>query len=490
MSYGTILSRLLGIGVALALASAAPCLGQTQARASGPEFRIGNNVFVVPDKNARSITGWLIVLAGCADEADGKCVGIAHYLEHLLFINRDSDNRSKVAMFADGSGNGWTTHRTTAYFQRFPARPATNAENLEKLMSHFAGLLSDVRVEGAQADRERNVVLQEYQQNTGRNPFARFAVGLNLAMMPDEPLGQRVIGSPETISAFTTDAARAFHARWYARTNAAIVLHGPIGREDVAALVARHIAPLPAKPVPPNAWKTKRAYEPGQQLIRATEKDARQIGVYFDKLVTFEETAVARGINDAANGVLGSFLSSRLAESPVENMMERDGLVSEARLGVARVRDGTMRISFSGVPAAGVAPEKVLDAARVYIANLARTGLTQETVDRLKQRITNERALLAEQPGLYAQALMNWLSSHGTYERWNTRQARHAAITAADVNRLLALVAGPGREVAGVMLPGAPSAAGVASTRDAMPLPVPSTVETPPQQAHQPASQP
>jgi zinc protease len=441
-----------------------------------PEIRIGDNVVLVPDRTARSITGWLIVLAGCADEADGQCVGIAHYLEHLLFINRDSENRSKVAMFADGSGNGWTTHRATAYFQRFPSRPATNAQSLDRLMAYFAGLLSEVRVTPEQAARERNVVLQEYHQNTGRNPFARFNVRINLALMPGEPLGQRAIGSPETINAFTTEAALAFHARWYARNNAYIVLHGPLDRDAVAPLVERHIAPLPAREIPPHAWKKPRAYETTRQELRAVEADARQAGAYLERIVSFEESAELRPRIQAAGEVLSSFLASRLPGSPLDVLMEREELVTGARLTVSRVRDGTLRLSFWGTPANGVAPERIIAAAGTYLADLARAGLPAETVERLKLRIRNERALLAEQPALYAQALTNWLSGHGTWEEWTARQSHAEAVTADHVAQLLAILAGPAREVAGVLLPGggAVTSGVIRGGPDSAPPPLPS----------------
>lgn len=459
---------------------AAPAAGQTGAKSQGPEIRVADNVFLVPDKNARSITGWLIVLAGCADEADGQCTGIAHYLEHLLFINRDNDHRSKVALFADGTGNGWTTHRATAYFQRFPSRPDTNAENLDKLIGYFAGLLTDVRVEPAQAARERNVVLQEYQQNTGRNPFARFSISLNLALMPNEPLGQRVIGSPETIKGFSPEAARAFHARWYSRNNARIVLHGPIEREAVVGPIARHLAGLPDKPTPERVWQKPRHYAAGRQDLRRTEKDARQTAVSLDRIVSFEETASDRLQNDASAGVLGAFLASRLAGSPLDVLVERHGLATDARLSISRLRQGTVRISFSAAPAAGVEPDRLIDAASTYIANLARTGLPNEIVDRLKMRVRNERALLAEQPALYAQALTNWLSALQSYEDWLERSARHEAVTAESVNRFVSMIAGPGREVAGVMLPGAPPSPGPAAANSGTIPPLPENL---PQQA-------
>ena len=126
--------------------------------------------------------------------------------------------------------------------------------------------------------------------------------------MPNEPLGQRVIGSPDLIKAFTPEAAQAFHARWYTRDNSVIVLHGPIDKDAVAPLVARHIAPLPVKTVPPHEWKARRSYEPGQQVMRATEKDARQVGIYLEKIVTFDEPEAMRAEIDATNVVLAGYL--------------------------------------------------------------------------------------------------------------------------------------------------------------------------------------
>lgn len=462
------------VWIAASLAAVTAVSAQVQAPPAapqrGPEVMVAENVIIIPDANARSITGWLIVKAGCADEAGGNCLGIAHYLEHLLFINRDSENRSKVAFFPDGSGNGWTSHRATTYFQRFPASPETNAERIDKLMAYFAGLLAGVNVTPEQAERERNVVLQEYQQNTGRNPYARFAVRLNLALMPNEGLGQRVIGSPETIARFTPETAREFHRRWYSRDNAIIVLHGPLDPTVVKAAAGKHLAALPARKVSQNQWKAPRAYKTERVVIREKDKDAKQIGVSIDKIVTYEPRRFPPSEMRAALGVLSAFLSSRLRESPLENLMERDGLVTQARLSVSQVREGALRVSFSGVPADGVPPDKVIEAARAYIAALARNGLDKATVDRLKLRSANDRNLMAQQPGLYAQALVGWLSAHYSLQSWRQRGREHALVSVGSVNRLIRIAAQPGRTVVGVLEPEGGRPIDTTARRDGPPL--------------------
>ena len=269
--------------------------------AAGPEVRLADNVFVVPDKTAKSVTGWLIVKAGCADEAPDRisgdpakgadCRGIAHYLEHLLFINRDADHKSKVSAFVGGSGNGATNMKSTWYTQRFPSNPATDLEQTEKLIAYLSGQLVDVKSDPDQAGRERNIVMQEYLQNWARNPATRFRSKLNAALMPDEPLGQRIGGTPETIKAFTAEAAVNFHKQWYARNNAILVLAGPLDPEAVKPLVAKHFLALPERPVGQHAWANPKVYEPSSQLLKETDAEARQTGVYVTRLVSYDEPA-------------------------------------------------------------------------------------------------------------------------------------------------------------------------------------------------------
>ena len=428
------------------------------AAAPEPEIRVADNVYVVPDTAARSITGWLIVKAGCADEAGGDCRGIAHYLEHLLFINRDAEHSTKFSIFAGGSANGWTNHRSTTYFQRFPSNPATDGANVDKLLGYLMGLLADVKADPAQADRERNVVLQEYNLRTGRNAYARFLITLNRALMPDEPLGQRGIGSPETIATFSLDAARAFHKTWYARSNAVLVLHGPVEPETVRQLAAKYYDTLPAKPVPGHLWTRPHAYPAASQTITHSDKEARQVGVYLEKLITYDEPAAAadRMALDGARRIVRAWLASLLDRSPLDVLMEQGDFIVQGGLSLNKIRSGTLRLSFWGVPANGMTPEQVVEAVRGYIGAMDKVAFSDELVTRLRMRLHNEHALLARQPDRYADALVSWLGGHGSHAAWRESEAANAQATAAHVHQTLALLTRPGREVVGILRPAEP----------------------------------
>jgi zinc protease len=441
--------------VVLALVGAALVATPLTAAAAGPEVRVSDTVFVVPDKNAKAITGWLTIRAGCADEAYSDCRGLAHYVEHLLFINRDSENRSKVSMFPGGNGNGWTNLKSTTYFQRFPADPVVDEANLDKLIGYFAGLLTDIKADVAQADRERNVVLQEYQANTGRNAYARFAIKLNAKLLPDEALGQRTIGSPETIAEFTLAAARDFHRHWYAKNNSVLILHGPIDPDLVARLTAKHFNPLPVKALPPHTYTTARRYEPKLETLDATDKDAKRTRVYVDKIVTFEEpqSVDERRVLTSARSIISQFLSSRLENSPYDQFIEKKGLLLEGGISLSLVRRGALRVSFWGDPAPGIAVETVVDAAKTYITALETLEFNGVLIERLKSRIANSFDLMRQQPEQYANSLMRSFEAHNSYDTWLAAEQNYAAVSTDQVRQMLKVLSRPGRQLVSTIRP-------------------------------------
>ena len=105
---------------------------------AGPEVKIADRVYLVPDTKAKVLTFWMIVNAGCRDEEGGDCRGIAHYLEHLVFLGRGRrhDEEGNLA-FAAGQTNAFTNMTTTAYYQTTPAREGKIEEDLDRLFSLF-----------------------------------------------------------------------------------------------------------------------------------------------------------------------------------------------------------------------------------------------------------------------------------------------------------------------------------------------------------------
>jgi predicted Zn-dependent peptidase len=178
-------------------------------------------------------------------------------------------------------------------------------------------------------------------------------------------------------------------------------------------------------------------------------------GIYIDKIVHYDEPVLPadRRIFNAARNIAGAYLASRLAGSPLDVLLEQEGLIVQGAMSIAKVRTGTMRVSFWAEPAAGVAPHKVVDAAQAYLRQLPTAAQSPEILDRLKLRLANGRELLRQQPDKTAEALVAWFSGHETYAYWKVRNAAYSLVTPEHVKAVLDIMAKPGREVVGILQP-------------------------------------
>jgi zinc protease len=415
----------------------------------GPEVRVSDNVFVIPDPKATDVTGWMIVAAGCADEDGGQCRGIAHYLEHLLLIGRGpAHNAGSIAVVPGGSGNAWTTHRSTTFFQKFPSKGSADNENLAAMVKYFGRTLDRLAVDSAAANRERDVVLQEFNR---ANAVARFAMAMNEKVLPGEALGQRVIGTTQTITDFTIDAAQTFHRRHYKSSNAILVVHGPITAANVNDLVSIHLRneePTAATAAPAES----KIYASSFERFDKTDKQTQIQTVNIDRIAHHGNANNAR--MNAARTLVALYLSSQLPGSPTDKFLKQDGLIALGGFNLTRVRSGVLRLSVSLNPATGVTPEQLNETFLRYLTDLAATGITPVLIARLKQRMIDAGELQSSEPDKHAAALAGWFQGRNSYEAFLMRLEALNAVTQDDVQTILRALAGPARHVLGVLSPG------------------------------------
>ena len=430
----------------LALA-AAPAL-------AGPEVRVADNVFVVPDANAKAVQFTMIIKAGCNDEPHANCHGLAHYLEHLVFLGRNADHKAVAArFFADAETNGWTNERATVFWQKFPARPEGQTADVEKLFRFYAEHLQKLDVGEDEAARELKVVQQEYAMRVGRSPGRGFYDSVSRKLHPLHPHGQSPIGRKEEIAALTLAEAQGFHKTWYTGANAIFVIHGPVDVEAIKELAAKYIVALPAVPVPEKAWRNALFdFSAMDEVMRASDKDMRETDIGVTRVVRVEELDRRRA--GPARAIASAFLGSSLAGSPKEVLVDQKE-VAEAMGwgGIARLEAGALEASLSVKARDGVPDDRIIAELKAYLANLAETGLSAATVERLKTRLANARAEAAKEPQRVAGGLVDWLSGLNSYQDWLDRDKDLAAVEAADVNTILRAIGQPGRQIVSVLSP-------------------------------------
>jgi zinc protease len=426
---------------------------RTVAMARPVEIRLSDRVILVRDDRMRQTHFTLVVHAGCLDE-EPDCRGIAHYLEHLLLVGRNPEHsEAAFRFFADGYANGWTHHKATAYVHRIAPRqtdPGDAMADLERLFAFYANRLRGFEVSAADALRERNVVLQEYQLRIGNNPSGRFGRQFETVLLPDHPLGRSVVGSPETIDAFTLEEAKRFHARWYGPNNTTVVIAGNLDPEAVRAAAARTFGAVEPWPLPPRPGRAAPQIAPERLSFTADAAQVKRRTVRYAKLILVPEE------NDglrSARMLLGTFLAGQLAGSPHDVLVEQQGVTDGINAWVSRQLPGLYRIDLSAEPTPDTSPQQLADAMRRYVDDWAGRRFDPAILERLKRRFAADHARASLSGERVMDRVVSWVANGEAYDRLALVPQQVAETTEDDVSRLLTALAGPGRELTGFLLP-------------------------------------
>jgi zinc protease len=214
----------------------------------------------------------LWVRAGGRDEAASE-LGLAHYLEHMLFKGTTSRPTGFIDRDVEGVGgrmNAGTSLDYTYYHMVLPAARTNAAIDL------LADISVNASLEAAVLDAEKRVVLEEMRLSED-NPRRFLARKLHETIFEGHPYGRPVIGTPELVRGLTRETLLAFYRRLYAPEAFALVVVGPVTVTEVIDRAQRAFgrlprsgtSPLPAPAVPALRPRQVEVERPGTQAYLA-----------------------------------------------------------------------------------------------------------------------------------------------------------------------------------------------------------------------------
>jgi zinc protease len=343
----------------------------------------GLTLIVKPDRRAPTAVHMLYVRVGSMDEVDGTS-GVAHVLEHMLFkgtpTTKPGEFSRRVAALG-GRENAFTTRDTTGYFQQIPAG------KLEDVIKLEADRFAHNQWPDDEFKRELEVVKEERRLRTEDNPRSQLYEQLSAAAYQASPYRRPVVGWMSDLDAMTPQDARDFYRRWYVPANAAVIIAGDVDPLQVKRLAEKYYGSIPARAVPAR----KPREEPAQNGIRRVEfkapADQSYVTLAFKvpQLRSFEKTpenddALALTVLAA---VLDGYEGARLDRALTQGA---DRVADSVDAGNGLWGRGPQVFTLSGVPAAGKTPEQVEAALREQVARVAREGVTESELQRVKTR--------------------------------------------------------------------------------------------------------
>jgi zinc protease len=342
----------------------------------------GLTVIVRPDRRAPTAVHMLWVRVGSMDEVDGT-TGVAHVLEHMMFKGTPtvpSGQFSRRVAALGGRENAFTARDYTGYFQQIPAN------RLEEVMRLEADRFANNRWPDDEFRREIEVVKEERRLRTEDSPRARLFEALNAMTFQASSYRTPVVGWMSDLDAMTPEDVRAFHKLWYQPSNAAVVVAGDVDPAQVLDIARRTYGQIPAGVVPAR----KPREEPPQRGLRQIEvkvpAEQAVVSLAFkvprltslDELTPVNQDALALGVlASVLNGYPGARLDRGLTQGP-------DRVADSVSAGNGLWGRGPQLFTLSGVPAAGKTPEQVQAALRAEVARVARDGVSEAELARIK----------------------------------------------------------------------------------------------------------
>jgi zinc protease len=235
--------------VVLLLGGASGSVAQTTLQVPYAHFTLPNGLDVILHEDHSvplvSVNVWYHV--GSANERPGR-TGFAHLFEHLMFMGSGHVKPGEFDAWLEGAGgsnNGSTSNDRTNYWINVPSNALELALFLE---SDRMGYLLDSMTPQT-VDAQRDVVKNERRQSYENRPYG--AADLLLAEMlypKGHPYHWPVIGYMEDLTAASYEDTVEFFKRYYAPSNASLVVAGDIDPAAVRRLVEEWFSDVKAGP--------------------------------------------------------------------------------------------------------------------------------------------------------------------------------------------------------------------------------------------------
>ncbi|WP_372827325.1 M16 family metallopeptidase [Polaromonas sp.] len=367
-----------------------PARAQTVAPAAAPvtQFQLANGLTVIVkiDRRAPTAAHMLWVRVGAMDEVDGT-TGVAHVLEHMMFKGtaelKPGEFSRRVAALG-GRENAFTSRDATGYYQQIPS------DKLEDVMRLEADRFARNQWADEEFKKELEVVKEERRLRTEDSPRALMYETANAVTFLASPYRRPVVGWMSDLDAMMPDDARAFYRRWYVPANAAVVVAGDVDVAQVRRLAEKYYGPIAASPVPAR----KPRVEPVQTGLRKLDFKAPASQAYVSlsfKVPGLRSPEAGGAPGDAFNrdalaltvlaAVLDGYSGARLDRALTQGDKR---LADSAGASNGLIGRGPQLFSLDGVPAEGKAAQQVSDALRQQVALVARDGVSEAELKRVK----------------------------------------------------------------------------------------------------------
>ena len=372
-----------------------------------------------------SVNVWYHV--GSANERPGR-TGFAHLFEHLMFMGSGHVPPGEFDALLEGAGgmnNGSTNTDRTNYWINVPSNALELALFVE---SDRMGYLLDT-MSPQVVDAQRDVVKNERRQSYENRPYGMADLALAEMLYPEgHPYRWPVIGHMEDLTAASYEDVVEFFKRYYAPSNASLVVAGDLDVAETRRLVEKWFSDV--KPGP----RAEPVAIPGLRLadvVSKTMTDRVQLPRLTLAWLTPRHFTPGDAELDVVADVLAGGRNSRLYKRLVYDMQIAQSVTA---FQASRALSSYFVVQVMVRP--GRTVEEIQKVVDEEIARLQADGPTDREVERARNKIEASFYSRMERVGGFggkADQMNAYYTTTGMPDWFNQDLARYRALSPIDI---------------------------------------------------------
>jgi predicted Zn-dependent peptidase len=347
--------------------------------------------------------------------------GISHFIEHMLFKGTTRRTAEDIAREVDRVG-GMLDAFTSKEMVCFNTRVLD--EHLPKAFDVVADMVLEPKFAEDEIEREKSVIIEEIGM-TLDNPEDLVHELFTQNFWNGHALGKPILGTPETVSAFTREKLQKWFRQCYAPNNMVITAAGHLEHVQLMGLVAERFAKL--APSTNGTADGKPQHAPHVTLRTKHELEQVHICIGAQALPMTDSRRFAVAV---LNICLGGGMSSRL----FQNIRERQGLAYSIFSELISYRDTGLLSVYAGTSLDTA--EKLVRSVLEELRRMKDEPISEEELRRAKDHLKGATLLALEGSG---QRMNNLARYHIYFNRHFTAPELIAlleSVTAEDVQQL------------------------------------------------------
>lgn len=387
------------------------------------EHTLPNGLEIVAECNpqAHSAALGFFVRTGSRDEVP-ELSGVSHFLEHMMFKGTVRGGRTAADVNREldeigSQSNAYTSEEQTVYHTTF----------LPEYQERAIDLLADIMrptLTPADFETEKKVILEEIAKYDDQPPFGAFEMAME-AHFGAHPLGQSVLGTPESVGKLQPEQMREYFQQRYSPRNICLAAAGKL---DFDALVRQVTAfcgdwePFEAvrdtsPPTAQNGFRIRQHPLANQQYVLRI----------FDGPACDDPRRYAARL---AYTIVGDDSGSRLFWELID-----PGLAEYAALGSHEFEGAGMVLGY--LCGAAEATAENLGRMQQVLDEALAQGVTEEELQRACNKVASQIVLGSERPASRMGVVGNHWLQRRSYTTVRQELDCYRAVTVEDINAVL-----------------------------------------------------